>query len=137
MYERDRKLCLEYSVEFLTYFYYDYFREYFHRFEVSWSLHHRLVYIFYLLYNRKKMESKCQKSLQSVGFKRFDPLDHSTQQSSRVDPIESSFTLPVTTTNQSIKVRVEGKLFLVPLPINHSELNMKWLVSEASRRYQK
>lgn len=39
--------------------------------------------------------------------------------------------------NHTIKVRIENRLFLVPIPGSEKNLNLKWLSSEASRRYQK
>lgn len=39
--------------------------------------------------------------------------------------------------NRTIKVRVENRLFLVPIPTNDENINLKWLSTEASRRYQK
>lgn len=39
--------------------------------------------------------------------------------------------------NRTIKVRVENRLFLVPIPANEDNINLKWLSTEASRRYQK
>lgn len=39
--------------------------------------------------------------------------------------------------NRTIKVRVENRLFLVPIPANEENINLKWLSTEASRRYQK
>lgn len=43
----------------------------------------------------------------------------------------------VKNTNRTIKVRVENRLFLVPIPISEDNINLKWLSTEASRRYQK
>lgn len=39
--------------------------------------------------------------------------------------------------SRTIKIRVENRLFLVPIPANAENINLKWLSSEASRRYQK
>lgn len=39
--------------------------------------------------------------------------------------------------NCTIKVRVENRLFLVPIPATEDNINLKWLSTEASRRYQK
>ncbi|VVC40748.1 Tetratricopeptide repeat,Tetratricopeptide repeat-containing domain,Tetratricopeptide-like helical [Cinara cedri] len=39
--------------------------------------------------------------------------------------------------NRTIKVRIENRLFLVPIPGSEENINLKWLSSEASRRYQK
>lgn len=39
--------------------------------------------------------------------------------------------------NHTIKVRVENRLFLVPIPASDESMNLKWLSTEASRRYQK
>lgn len=39
--------------------------------------------------------------------------------------------------NRTIKVRVENRLFLVPIPASEENINLKWLAIEASRRYQK
>lgn len=39
--------------------------------------------------------------------------------------------------NRTIKVRVENRLFLVPIPASEENINLKWLSIEASRRYQK
>lgn len=39
--------------------------------------------------------------------------------------------------NRTIKVRIENRLFLVPIPASEENINLKWLSTEASRRYQK
>lgn len=39
--------------------------------------------------------------------------------------------------NRTIKVRIENRLFLVPIPASEESINLKWLSTEASRRYQK
>ncbi|XP_050532638.1 tonsoku-like protein [Daktulosphaira vitifoliae] len=39
--------------------------------------------------------------------------------------------------NSTIKVRVENRLFLIPIPDTEQNLNLKWLATEASRRYHK
>lgn len=39
--------------------------------------------------------------------------------------------------NRTIKVRIENRLFLVPIPASEENINLKWLAIEASRRYQK
>lgn len=39
--------------------------------------------------------------------------------------------------NRTIKVRIENRLFLVPIPATEESINLKWLSTEASRRYQK
>lgn len=38
---------------------------------------------------------------------------------------------------QSLKVRVEDKLLLVPLPSSSEPLTVAWLAKEAARRYQR
>lgn len=43
----------------------------------------------------------------------------------------------VKNTNRTIKVRVENRLFLVPIPTSEENINLKWLSTEASRRFQK
>lgn len=39
--------------------------------------------------------------------------------------------------SRTIKVRIENRLFLVPIPACEEIINLKWLATEASRRYQK
>jgi len=39
--------------------------------------------------------------------------------------------------NRTIKVRVKDRLFLVPIPASEENINLKWLSTEVSRRYQK
>lgn len=91
--------------------------------------------------------TKSQKTLLSLDFKRFRPSSSSTQEivdssqiSTVIRPEPQSM---VHSTNQprassaSIKIRIEGKLFLVPVPQVEEQLNVGWLAAEASRRYQK
>ncbi|XP_050428178.1 tonsoku-like protein [Adelges cooleyi] len=44
---------------------------------------------------------------------------------------------PTKQVNCTIKVRVDNRLFLIPIPSNEESVNLKWLATEASRRYQK
>ncbi|KAL5234044.1 hypothetical protein ACI65C_001454 [Semiaphis heraclei] len=39
--------------------------------------------------------------------------------------------------NRTIKVRVKDRLFLVPIPASEENINLKWLSTEVSKRYQK
>lgn len=39
--------------------------------------------------------------------------------------------------NRTIKVRVKDRLFLVPIPASEENINLKWLSTEVSKRYQR
>ncbi|KAK7590065.1 hypothetical protein V9T40_001678 [Parthenolecanium corni] len=87
----------------------------------------------------ERSKPKYQKSLLSVGFTRFNPPSYSTQELRNELPPEpaprSRPTVQPTITH-SIKVRIDGKLFLVPVPQTSENLTMGWLATEAGRRYQ-
>lgn len=95
---------------------------------------------FSTIQSRCRSKPKYQKSLLSVGFTRFNPPSYSTQESRNELPPEpaprSRPTVQPTITH-SIKVRIDGKLFLVPVPQTSENLTMGWLATEAGRRYQK
>lgn len=39
--------------------------------------------------------------------------------------------------NHTVRVRVENRLFLIPIPTSEENINLKWLSTETSRRYYK
>lgn len=96
---------------------------------------------------RTMSRTKSQKTLLSLDFKRFRPSSSSTQESVNLSQTSTDIRPDpqnvVHSTNQSrastasIKIRIEGKLFLIPVPQVEEQLNVGWLAAEASRRYQK
>lgn len=98
------------------------------------------------LRQRTMSRTKSQKTLLSLDFKRFRPSSSSTQESVNLSQTSTDIRPDpqnvVHSTNQSrastasIKIRIEGKLFLIPVPQVEEQLNVGWLAAEASRRYQ-
>lgn len=73
-----------------------------------------------------------QSTLEHQGFINIKnvPLDVDESISLKKDEMVKNY-------NRTIKVRVENRLFLVPIPTSEENINLKWLSTEASRRYQK
>uniref|UniRef100_A0A2H8TJ11 Tonsoku-like protein n=1 Tax=Melanaphis sacchari TaxID=742174 RepID=A0A2H8TJ11_9HEMI len=82
--------------------------------------------------NNKKLQSK----LENQGFINIKKISQEIDEpASMFQPVKRDESLR--NINRTIKVRVENRLFLIPIPASEENINLKWLSTEASRRYQK
>lgn len=78
-----------------------------------------------------------QSKLENQGFTNVKNTSLNTDKLISTSIICQSLKMDETVKNHTIKVRVENRLFLVPIPTSEENINLKWLSTEASRRYKK
>lgn len=78
-----------------------------------------------------------QSKLEHQGFINVKRISPTVIESVSTPTFQPSKRDEVKSISRTIKVRVENRLFLVPIPACEENINLKWLSTEASRRYQK